>query len=131
MTVFDDPARSHDQKRDPLLINWMRKLGRPVPSVNFRAMEPSLTFQRILVLSSPADRIVLPSGLNCTSLTAPLCPVSVSFFCPLAISQTIRLPSCEAVTSEVLSGLKSSAVIGCVCPLKVSVWLCVALSQST
>ena len=82
--------------------------GRPIPS-------PSL--------SSPAEAIREPSGLNATLVTAPVCPLSVSVSWPVAGSHTFTVWSWLAEAIREPSGLNATLETGPVCPLSVRVSL--------
>ena len=62
----------------------------------------------LIVLSSPLDASVLPSGLKTTDCTASLCPLSVasSFF--VAMSQSLTVLSPLANANVLPSGLNAT-----------------------
>ena len=50
----------------------------------------------------------MPSGLNATLLTPPVCPLRVRVSCPVAASHTFTVPSQLAEASRLPSGLNAT-----------------------
>ena len=72
----------------------------------------------------------MPSGLNATPVTLPVCPLSVSSSWPVAASQSLTVWSPLAEARRLPSGLNATPVTLPVCPLSVSSSWPVAASQS-
>ena len=72
---------------------------------------PLFASQRIRVLSSDPETIRLPSGLNTTELTQPVCPLmGLPMGLPLFAFQRIRVLSPDPETIRLPSGLNATEV---------------------
>ena len=91
---------------------------------------PVATSQSLIVLSSPADASVLPSGVMATHQTISVCPLRVNRTFPVLTSQsfTVRssLPDARVLPSDAIASEQTLPS----CPVKVASSLAVATSQS-
>src|SRR5229473_482671 len=86
--------------------------------------------QILMVRSSEALAICLPSGLKATLKTPPPCPFRERISCWLAKSQILTVLSFEPLTRRLLSALKAMLVTQLLWPLRVQTRLPLAESQS-
>ena len=72
----------------------------------------------------------MPSGLNATLVTAPVCPLRVRASWPVAASHTFTVPSSLAEARRLPSGLNATLMTAPVCPLRVRASWPVAASHT-
>src|SRR4051812_21806507 len=77
---------------------------------------PVVASQTRAVVSLLPVRTRLPSGLNATLVTLPVCPLRAAFSCPVSASQTRAIVSQLPVSTRLPSGLNATLVILSVCP---------------
>ena len=68
----------------------------------------------------------LPSGLNDTLVTPPVCPLKVWISVPLSASHTLTVLSQLPLTMRLPSGLNDTLVTSSVWPLRVFLLKCLA-----
>ena len=87
----------------------------PLEGEGFLPVPASQTFT---VPSSLAEASRLPSGLNATLMTSPVCPLRVRVSCPVPASHTFTVLSSLAEASRLPSGLNATLVTAVRVPLE-------------